>query len=153
MFFKLILILVSYCTIIFAQNITLNGNWFECEFAISGRIPLDNCNMLDDDGFLVEDEIIYHLKVKNSKEDNCRSNRIGHCFSYSKTHLEVFKSKIGKFEIGEKSIKVKYMGCNQNFLINKFNNIWKVSPDINKCFWTRDKNFFLRKWEGKLIIK
>ena len=42
----------------------LNGIWFICEYSISNNPPNDNCEMLDNDGFLVEQGKISHLKIK-----------------------------------------------------------------------------------------
>ena len=86
----IILFLINFLNqIVFAKDSNINGIWFECEFSIFGAIPLDSCKMLDDDGFLVEDGKLFHLKVKNSKEHACRSDRAGHCFSINMKLLEV----------------------------------------------------------------
>ena len=55
----------------------LDGMWFICEYSVSNNPPDDNCEMLDNDGFLVEQGKISHLKIKNRelgyKEDRCSS--------------------------------------------------------------------------------
>ena len=56
----------------------LDGIWFICEYSISNNPPDDNCEMLDNDGFLVEQGKISHLKIKNSKQEGCRGDRNGH---------------------------------------------------------------------------
>ena len=137
----------------FSQNGQINGKWFECEFSISGTLPLDNCEMLDDDGFLVEENNLFHLKIIGSKELNCRSNRKGHCFKFSLREIKVKKSKIGKIESSFNNIKVKYMGCSQIYWIKQINEkFWKIFPEKNKCYWTRDKNYYVRRWEGNLLL-
>ena len=39
----------------------LDGIWFICEYSVSNSPPDDNCEMLDNDGFLVEKGLISHL--------------------------------------------------------------------------------------------
>ena len=50
----------------------LKGTWFECEF--SGKIskPTDDCNMLDNDGFIFNENIAAHISVVDSQEPNCK---------------------------------------------------------------------------------
>ena len=53
----------------------LDGIWFICEFSISSNPPDDNCEMLDNDGFLVEKGKISHLKIK-AKENLIKLKKI-----------------------------------------------------------------------------
>ena len=135
-----------------SQNISPLGNWFECEFSISGNEPLDDCQILDDDGFLLKNNKIYHLKVKNSIEGNCRGNKVGHCFNFNIKELEVKKVLIGNIEIEKNSLKIRYLGCSQKYLIQKNSYFFKVFPDKKNCFWTKEKNYYVRKWNGKLFL-
>ncbi len=138
---------------LFSQNEKIYGKWFECEFSISGSIPFDDCDMLDDDGFLVEENNLYHLKIISSNEINCRGNKKGNCFKFKTNEIKTKKSKLGKIESSTNNIKVKYMGCSQIYWIKQINNkFWKIFPDQNKCYWTREKNFYVRKWEGRLLL-
>jgi hypothetical protein len=71
----------------------LDGVWFICEYSVSNNPPDDNCEMLDNDGFLVEKGLISHLKIKNSQQEGCRGNRKGHCFKNGITGLKAKKKK------------------------------------------------------------
>ena len=66
-------VLIAYCLFFFipltaksSEIQNLDGIWFICEYSISNDPPDDNCEMLDNDGFLVEQGKISHLKIKNS---------------------------------------------------------------------------------------
>ena len=96
-------VLIAYCLLFFISSTSqsseiqnLDGIWFICEYSISNNPPDDNCDMLDNDGFLVEQGKISHLKIKNSKQEGCRGDRTGHCFKVSTVGLEAKKRKIGK---------------------------------------------------------
>ena len=75
----------------------LDGIWFICEYSVSNNPPNDNCEMLDNDGFLVDKGLISHLKIKNSQQEGCRGNRKGHCFINGITGLKAKKEKSGNF--------------------------------------------------------
>ena len=115
------------------------------DFNMQGQI-------LDDDGFLLKNNKIYHLKVKNSIEGNCRGNKVGHCFNFNIKELEVKKVLIGNIEIDKNSLKIRYLGCSQKYLIQKNIYFFKVFPDKKNCFWTKEKNYYVRKWNGKLFL-
>ena len=144
-------VFLTYNQVLMSQNTSPLGNWFECEFSISGNEPIDDCEMLDDDGFFIKNNKIYHLKVKNSFEPNCRGNKLGHCFNFNIGELEVKKTLIGSIEIYENSINIRYFGCSQKYLIEQSSNYFIVFPEDKMCFWTKEKNYFVRKWYGKLI--
>ena len=97
-------ILIVFCFVLIVPLIgkssetqNLYGIWFICEFSISNNPPFDNCEMLDNDGFLVEKGKISHLKINNSKQEGCRGNKIGHCFRDGTLGLNAKKRKIGEF--------------------------------------------------------
>ena len=50
--------------------------------------------MLDNDGFLVDEGEISHLKIKNSQQEGCRGNRKGHCFINGALGLKAKKRKL-----------------------------------------------------------
>jgi len=130
----------------------LDGIWFICEYSVSNNPPNDNCEMLDNDGFLVEQGLISHLKIKNSQQEGCRGNRTGHCFKSDTIGLKVKKRKIGEFVIGSNWVEVDYLSCTQRFWFKEFETYWHVWPDDKKCFWTRKKEFFVQRYKGELVI-
>ena len=58
----------------------LKGAWFECEFSGKTSKPTDDCNMLDNDGFIFNENIAAHISVIDSQEPNCKKNKFGQCF-------------------------------------------------------------------------
>ena len=58
----------------------LKGAWFECEFSGKTSKPTDDCNMLDNDGFIFNKNIAAHISVIDSQEPNCKKNKFGQCF-------------------------------------------------------------------------
>ncbi len=130
----------------------LNGLWFICEFSISNSPPDDQCKMLDNDGFLVDEGEISHLKIKNSQQEGCRGNRKGHCFRNGALGLKAKKRKIGDFIIGSNWVEVDYLSCTQRFWFKKYENYWHGWPDDKRCFWTRDKEFYVQRYLGEIII-
>ena len=130
----------------------LDGIWFICEYSVSNNPPNDNCEMLDNDGFLIEQGLISHLKIKNSQQEGCRGNRTGHCFKSDTIGLKVKKRKIGEFVIGSNWVEVDYLSCTQRFWFKEFENYWHGWPDDKKCFWTRKKEFFVQRYKGELVI-
>ena len=131
---------------------SLNGVWFICEYSIGNSPPDDNCSMLDNDGFLVESGTISHLKVKNSTQEGCRGNRDGHCFKKETRGLIAKKREIGSFNIGSNWVEVEYLSCSQRYWFKEKKNYWHAWPDEEKCFWTRDKEFYVKNYRGNLII-
>ena len=136
-----------------AEVENLDGIWFICEYSISNNPPDDNCEMLDNDGFLVEQGIISHLKIKNSKQQGCRGDRTGHCFTSGTLGLKAKKRKIGEFIIGSNWVEVDYLSCTQRYWFEEFENYWHGWPDDNRCFWTRDKEFFVQRYFEELAIQ
>ena len=152
-------ILIVFCFVLIVPLIgkssetqNLYGIWFICEFSISNNPPLDNCEMLDNDGFLVEQGKISHLKINNSKQEGCRGNKKGHCFRDGTLGLNAKKRKIGEFNIGVNWVEVDYLACKQKFWFKVYENYWHGWPDDQKCFWTRDKEFYVQRYIGKLKI-
>ena len=54
----------------------LTGAWFECEFSGKTSKPTDDCKMLDNDGFVFNNNIAMHISVVDSQETNCKKNKI-----------------------------------------------------------------------------
>ena len=108
--------------------------------------------MLDNDGFLVEMGNISHLRIKNSTQQGCRGNRIGHCFKKDTRGLKAKKRKIGDFSIGPNWVEVKYLSCSQRYWFKEYEDYWHGWPDEEKCFWSRDKEFFVKNYKGDLVI-
>ena len=48
----------------------MEGTWFECEFAGKTSKPLDDCKMLDNDGFIFSNNKATHISVIDSQENN-----------------------------------------------------------------------------------
>ena len=151
--------LIAFCLLYFVpltskssdiQN--LDGIWFICEYSINNNPPDDKCKMRDNDGFLVEQGKIAHLKIKNSRQEGCRGNRTGHCFKSDTLGLKAKKRKIGEFVIGSNWVEVDYLSCTQRFWFKEFETFWHGWPDNKKCFWTRKKEFFVQRYEGDLEI-
>jgi len=136
-----------------AEVKTLDGIWFICEYSISNNPPHDNCEMLDNDGFLVDQGVISHLQIKNSTQQGCRGNRTGHCFTSGTLGLKAKKRKIGKFIIGSNWVEVDYFSCTQRYWFEEFGNFWHGWPDANRCFWTREKEFFVQRYFEELTIQ
>ena len=108
--------------------------------------------MLDNDGFLVEQGKISHLKIKNSQQEGCRGDRTGHCFKDGTMGLKAKKRKIGNFTIGSNWVEVKHLSCTQRFWFKEYENFWHGWPDDKKCFWTRNKEFYVQRYQGELKI-
>ena len=108
--------------------------------------------MLDNDGFLVEQGKISHLKIRNSKQKGCRGNKTGHCFRDETLGLNAKKRKIGEFKIGVNWVEVDYLACKQKFWFKVYENYWHGWPDDQKCFWTRNKEFYVQRYIGELKI-
>ena len=126
---------------VYAEVKNLDGIWFICEYSVSNNPPDDNCEMLDNDGFLVEEGKISHLKIKNSKQQGCRGDRTGHCFTSGNLGLKAKKRKIGEFIIGSNWVEVNYLSCTQRYWFEEFDNYWHGWPDDNRCFGRVTKNF------------
>ena len=132
---------------------SLEGAWFECEFSGKTTAPSDNCNMLDNDGFIFSDNKALHISVIDSIEVQCKKNKVGQCFLSSNTFVNIKKGREDKVKFNNSSLILSFLGCDQIFhLVNK-NNYVQASPNKKKCFWAGKKVFYLKKFNGKLIFK
>ena len=135
----------------FAQEKQLSAEvWFQCEFAHSRIPPDDDCRMLDDDGFLLVEGLIYHVKVSDSKETGCRGERVGHCFSRSRPEVTVEGTEIGPLNRTAEGFIVDYFGCTQRYQMVPLTNFVKVTPAGEHCFWTPDKHYYIARYKGRL---
>lgn len=128
-----------------------NGVWFTCEFAQRSRAPDDGCKMFDDEGFQVEDGIFTYLRVKGSEETACRGNKKGQCFKSDVPKITVTTRKIGKIDIGEGWIKVRYLGCTQTYHLSEFADFYEAVPDEKKCFWANKRQFYVARYLGDVV--
>ncbi len=55
--------------------------------------------------------------------------------------------------IREAWVEVDYLSCTQRYWFEEFDNYWHGWPDENRCFWTRDKEFFVQRYVEELIIQ
>ena len=131
----------------------MDGTWFECEF--SGKItkPSDDCEMLDNDGFIFSQNKATHISVIDSQETNCKKNKVGQCF---KSNLSLITAKVGredKIQFEDGKLILSFLLCDQVFHLKNRSNYVEASPDSEKCFWTGEKVFYLKKYNGELILK
>ena len=61
------------------------------------------------------------------------------------------KRKIGNFTIGSNWVEVKHLTALRGFGL-KCENFWHGWPDDKKCFWTRNKEFYVQRYQGELKI-
>ena len=76
----------------------LKGAWFECEFSGKTSKPTDDCNMLDNDGFIFNENIAAHISVVDSQEPNCKKNKFGQCFQSDLKFITVRKGRQDKVD-------------------------------------------------------
>ena len=77
------------------ENLVLKDYWFECEFSEKTTPPKDQCEMLDDDGFIFKENAAMYIKNISSKETNCKKNKIGQCFRSNTKSINV---KVGRLD-------------------------------------------------------
>ncbi len=141
---------------VFAQDsgISWDGVWFKCEFSGRNTPPPDDCEILDDDGFLFEKNRFSHVKLLNGREAAaCKKQRAGECFRASEPSITVSKARHGKAKLTPTSIGLRYFGCTQVFDARSLGNYLEAKPAAKKCFFTRDRYFYLRRYAGAVVIK
>ncbi len=129
-----------------------SGVWFLCEYAHSKIPPSDNCTMLDDDGFMVRDGVVFHVKITDSKETNCRGERIGNCFKRDAEEISAKTDKIGPIEIASSHLAVDFFGCIQSYDFSSKGAYLEIRPAGEQCFWTPDKHYYLARYEGRIKL-
>ena len=131
----------------------LDGAWFECEFSGKTSQPTDNCQMLDNDGFIFSKNVAAHISVIDSQETNCKKNKIGQCFQSNLSCIKERRGRKDKVQFKNSKLILTFLGCGQVFsLTNKIDYI-EAKPDEKKCFWAGKKIFYLKKYNGKLIYQ
>ena len=131
----------------------LDGAWFECEFSGKTSQPTDNCEMLDNDGFIFSNNIAAHISVIDSQETNCKKNKIGQCFQSNISFITVRQGRKDKVKFEDSKLILTFLGCGQVFYLTSKIDYIQAKPDTNKCFWAGKKIFYLKKYNGKLIFK
>ena len=118
----------------------LKGAWFECEFSGKTSKPIDDCNMLDNDGFIFNKNIAAHISVIDSQETNCKKNKFGQCFQSDLKFVKVRKGRQDKVDFQNGKLILTFLGCGQVFhLKNKIKYV-EAAPDKKKMFlgWKKD---------------
>ena len=131
----------------------LDGAWFECEFSGKTSQPTDNCEMLDNDGFIFSNNIAAHISVIDSQETNCKKNKIGQCFQSNISFITVRQGRRDKVKFEDSKLILTFLGCGQVFYLTSKIDYIQAKPDAKKCFWAGKKIFYLKKYNGKLIFK
>ena len=131
----------------------LDGAWFECEFSGKTSQPTDNCEMLDNDGFIFSNNIAAHISVIDSQETNCKKNKIGQCFQSNISFITVRQGRKDKVKFEDSKLILTFLGCGQVFYLTSKIDYIQAKPDVKKCFWAGKKIFYLKKYNGKLIFK
>ena len=131
----------------------LDGAWFECEFSGKTSQPTDNCEMLDNDGFIFSNNIAAHISVIDSQETNCKKNKIGQCFQSNISFITVRQGRKDKVRFEDSKLILTFLGCGQVFYLTSKIDYIQAKPDAKKCFWAGKKIFYLKKYNGKLIFK
>jgi hypothetical protein len=130
----------------------VEGNWFSCEFAHSQIPPNDGCMMLDDDGFMVSNGQIDHVKVIDSREQGCRHQRLGQCFERNRDKVVVSRDNLGPIRATAEGFAITYWGCTQDYRMVRRGGYFEITPISNHCLWTKDKRYFVYRYRGKLEV-
>ena len=126
-----------------------DGTWFECEFAGRTSPPEDDCAMLDDDGFIFDDDTVTYIKVIDSKEtDACKKQRAGQCFRADEPAVTVTRNRKGEAEFTSNTIGIRFIGCTQIFHTTSIGEYIEARPDAQRCLWAGKKHFYLRRYNG-----
>ena len=131
----------------------LDGAWFECEFSGKTSPPTDNCQILDNDGFIFSKNIAAHISVIDSQETNCKKNKIGQCFQSNLSSITVRRGRKDKVQFENSKLILNFLGCGQVFYLKDKIDYIEAKPDTKKCFWAGKKIFYLKKYNGKLIFQ
>ena len=130
-----------------------DGLWFECEFASRQAPPQDECAMLDDDGFLFSSGRVTYMKVIDSTEkDDCKKQRAGQCFKASAPKITITEQRNGKAKFTDTTIGLSFLACTQIFHMTKMGEFYEAKPDQDRCFWAGEKHFYLRQYQGEVVL-
>ena len=134
------------------KNLVLKDYWFECEYSEKTTPPKDQCEMLDDDGFIFSENTAINIKNISSKETNCKKNKIGQCFRSNTKSINVKIGRSDKVKFQDSNLILTFLGCSQKFKLKNYINFIEAMPDKKKCFWTGKKHFYLKKYNGSVNI-
>jgi len=148
--FFLLVTLITTSTAAQENKLNTDGAWFLCEYAHSKIEPSDGCAMLDDDGFLVRNGTVFHVKITNSQETACRGGRSGNCLRQGVQTYRADLQSIGPIEAGGNQLAVQFFGCTQLYDVIPHEGFMEVRPGAEKCYWTPDKRYFLSRFRGQL---
>ena len=122
-FIGLTLFLLFFSFHVFAVE-KLSGAWFECEFVGKTTKPTDDCNMLDNDGFIFKNNVATHISVIDSQETNCKKNKFGQCFQSNLKFIKVRKGRQDKVNFEDSKLTLIFLGCGQVFHLKKKSKIY-----------------------------
>ena len=128
----------------------LDGIWFTCEFAKRTSPPDDDCRMLDDEGFEMRSGQLTYLRNRFSEEEACKGQKKGQCFRADEKEIIVSRRKIGRIDIDNYLLKLRYLGCTQRYHLTPSEHYVAVIPDEEKCFWATQRHFYVTRYTGKL---
>lgn len=134
------------------HRLNTDGAWFLCEYAHSKIPPFDGCAVLDDDGFLVREGVVHHIKVSNSREIRCRGGRAGHCLRQGTHTYRADLQSIGPINAGGDQLSVRFLGCKQVYDVIAHEGFVEIKPDTERCYWTPEKRYFLSRFNGPLEL-
>ena len=132
------------------KNSGWDGLWFECEFSQRNAPPPDDCAMLDDDGFLFSGERVTYVKLVGGTETACKKNRVGQCFAAATPNITIKHQRQGRAILSANSIGLAFLGCVQRYHTTSLGAFIEARPDRDRCFWARDRFFYLRKYQGEI---
>ena len=136
-----------------AESKAWDGLWFECEFASRQAPPADECKMLDDDGFLFSSNRVTYMKVIDSTEkDGCKKQRAGQCFQAAAPKITITEQRNGKAKFTDTTIGLSFLGCTQIFHMTAMGDFVEAKPDEDRCYWAGEKHFYLRQYQGKVVL-
>lgn len=148
------LLIISYLLVISpAQAGPLDGLWFSCEYAHSKIPPSDNCQVLDDDGFLISGGKIAYVKIENGDQTGCRGGRAGQCFERTRTALKARTLGIGEVTPTPDGGIISYLWCDQAYTVTRYKTHAEVRPSGRRCLWASDKTYYVARWSGKITIE
>lgn len=131
----------------------LEGFWFTCEFAQRTAPPNDDCVTFDDEGVEIKAGIVTYLRVTDSKNNQCKGNKPGQCFTASTPSITVTAREIGPLKIEPGRVYLTYYGCTQTFELTSKPNYVTAIPAKKKCFWASKRHFYIAPYNGKVIKK
>ena len=129
-----------------------DGIWFTCEFSQSKTPPTDGCEMFDDEGFKAEKGQLSYLRMIGSAETNCKGQKQGQCFPAELPQITVQTKPIGDVWLNADRLYVNWYGCTQDyrFFLHEEGFV-TVKPEGKKCFWSRERHFYVAPYKGQVI--